>query len=150
MRVKKKSAEPVCMSEAELMRRSQASADEALVLIERSFDSFSSDLSELSRLASLKPKAQSDEIKARMAELDSACDTYEARVLWYVNLFVTNSESVFRIVEGKSLKRAMRLRIKAGKQRAEILGRLDELALQHKSIAQRITGYGYAGNKEVK
>ena len=147
MRVKKKSAEPLCMSDSELMRRSLASAKEALLLIDRCFESFAQDLSELSRLTDLRPKAQSDEIKKRMRELDAACENYEARVLWYVNLFVTNNEKAFLIVERDSPKRCIRLRVKAGKTRAEILGRLDALVNRHNRLAKLIPIASDAGTR---
>ncbi len=138
MRTEKKQKSLKMPMDAELIMQYKRSVEEHRNMVLNTLAEISEATKEISSLSKIKGK---DERAAAFAEAGELADVAEhgfARALWYINIIETYSKSIAEISEKKSLKTAMKYRVKAASERAKIIEKYEKTEAEYRKALNSV------------
>ncbi len=138
MRAEKKQQKQAVVKDVATVELYEASTEDNKRRISDALDEFCALTKELTVLTKPRSKRKLESNAERMHEISSKCDGLPPRILWYLNIVDTNNKNVALLLEEKSLKKAFKYRIKAGKYRADVLSEYSKINSAYENCVKKI------------
>ncbi len=138
------------VSQSELIGQYMASSEANMAKLDAEIASYKDSLELLQSFKFGKKSKDDGEYTAEIQELLDKCHNSRARISWYFNVIDTNTKNCAQLLDLKSLRKAKRFRIKAGKKRAKLLLTVAKLETSEKNIVQRIPSSVLDGTQTEK